>query len=70
MRNYLLRGSKWVLYEGGIRVPFIVMGPGIKAGSQSDIPVIGWDLLPTFAKLGGGTSGPEKDRDGVVFCPF
>ena len=67
MRNYPLRGGKWVLYEGGIRVPFIVMGPGIKAGSQSDVPVIGWDLLPTFAELAGGTSRPEKDRDGGSF---
>ncbi|GHB68412.1 aryl-sulfate sulfohydrolase [Persicitalea jodogahamensis] len=67
MRNYPLRGGKWVLFEGGIRVPFIVMGPGIKAGSQSDVPVIGWDLLPTFAELAGGTARPEKDRDGGSF---
>ena len=67
MRNYPLRGGKWVLYEGGIRVPFMVMGPGIKAGSQCDVPVIGWDLLPTFAELAGGTSKPEKSRDGGSF---
>lgn len=67
MRNFPLRGGKWVLYEGGIRVPFIVMGPGIKAGSQSDVPVVGWDLLPTFAELVGGSSRPEKDRDGGSF---
>jgi arylsulfatase A len=67
MRNYPLRGGKWVLYEGGIRVPFMVMGPGIKAGSQSEVPVIGWDLLPTFAELAGGTSTLEKDRDGGSF---
>jgi arylsulfatase A-like enzyme len=67
MRNYPLRGGKWALYEGGVRVPFIVMGPGIKAGSQSDVPVIGWDLLPTFAELAGGTARPEKDRDGGSF---
>lgn len=67
MRNYPLRGGKWVLYEGGIRVPFMAMGPGIKAGSQSDVPVIGWDLLPTFAELAGGTARPEKERDGGSF---
>lgn len=67
MRNYPLRGGKWVLYEGGIRVPFMVMGPGVKAGTQCDMPVIGWDLLPTFAELAGGASKPEKDRDGGSF---
>jgi arylsulfatase A len=67
MRNYPLRGGKWVLYEGGIRVPFMVMGPGIKAGMECDVPVIGWDLLPTFAELAGGTSKSEKDRDGGSF---
>ncbi len=45
----------------------MVMGPGIKAGSQSEVPVIGWDLLPTFAELAGGTPTPEKDRDGGSF---
>jgi arylsulfatase A-like enzyme len=53
MRNYPLRGGKWTLYEGGIRVPFIVRGPGIKAGIQSDVPVAGWDLLPTINELAG-----------------
>lgn len=54
MRNAPLRGGKWTLYEGGIRVPFLVTGPGIKAGSQCDIPIVGWDLLPTFAELASG----------------
>lgn len=57
MRNYPLRGGKWTLYEGGIRVPLLVMGPGIEAGSQCDVPVAGWDLLPTFAGLAAGGSG-------------
>lgn len=49
-RNFPLRGGKWTLYEGGIRVPFMVRGPGIEAG-QSDVPVIGWDILPTLCEL-------------------
>lgn len=40
--------SKGFVREGGIRVPFIVRGPGIKAGSISRTPVIGYDLLPTI----------------------
>lgn len=53
MRNYPLRGGKWTLYEGGIRVPLLVAGPGIKPGSQCDVPVAGWDLLATFSDLAG-----------------
>ncbi len=54
MRNFPLRGGKWTLYEGGIRVPFIVKGPGIQKNTLSDVPVAGWDLLPTFCELAGG----------------
>ena len=39
--------SKGFVFEGGIRVPFIVRGPGIKAGSVSRAPVVGYDLMPT-----------------------
>ncbi|HVZ26648.1 MAG TPA: sulfatase-like hydrolase/transferase [Sediminibacterium sp.] len=68
MRNYPLRGGKWTLYEGGIRVPFIVRGPGIKAGSESDVPVAGWDLLPTiYAMAGGkGTAAPGLDGGNIL----
>lgn len=64
MRNHPLRGGKWTLYEGGIRVPFMVRGPGIRPG-QTDVPVIGWDLLPTVASLAGGRSVVLPDIDGV-----
>ncbi len=68
MRNYPLRGGKWTLYEGGIRVPFLVRGPGIEAGSQCDAPIVGWDLLATFAELAGGTPASSNlDTDGGSF---
>lgn len=63
MRNAPLRGGKWTLYEGGIRVPFMVSGPGIKPG-QTDVPAIGWDILPTITSLAGGDPGKLKDLDG------
>lgn len=64
MRNYPLRGGKWTLYEGGIRVPFIVKGPGVQKGTQSDVPVAGWDLLPTFSELAGKTIKMNATMDG------
>lgn len=68
-RNYPLRAGKWTLYEGGVRVPFMVMGPGIKPGSQCDIPVVGWDILPTVADLAGDTKPLPESIDGVSMKP-
>jgi arylsulfatase A len=50
-RNAPLRDGKHSFYEGGIRVPFIVAGPGIKQGSVSNVAVTGLDILPTLADL-------------------
>lgn len=52
-RNSPLRAGKQRLYEGGIRVPFLVAGPGISARSVSNVAVTGLDLLPTLAALAG-----------------
>ena len=46
-----LSGGKGSVWEGGIRVPFIVRGPGIAAGSWCHLPIVGWDLLPTFCEF-------------------
>ena len=49
--NYPLRHGKGTLYEGGIRVPFIISGPDIKPGSSSSVPISGVDILPTIQDL-------------------
>ena len=52
--NGLIRAGKGSAYEGGVRVPFIAMIPGItQPGLVSDIPVIGMDLYPTILDLAG-----------------
>lgn len=43
-------GGKGDLYEGGIRIPFIVRGPGVKPGSWSQTRIVGYDLYPTFCE--------------------
>ena len=62
--NYPLRGAKGTMYEGGIRVPFIVAGPGVKAGSVSRVPVTGLDLFPTFADFAGYRDKLPETIDG------
>ncbi len=48
-----LRGGKGGVWEGGIRVPFIVRGPGVEPDSWCHTPVVGFDLLPTFCEWAG-----------------
>ena len=62
-----LRGVKRDLYEGGVRVPFIVSWPGtVKAGRTSDHISAFWDVLPTVGELSGFR--PDK-TDGLSFLP-
>lgn len=63
-----MRGIKRDLYEGGIRVPFIVRWPGkIKAGAVSDHVSAFWDLLPTCCEISG--FDPPANVDGISFYP-
>lgn len=48
-----LHGGKGDVYEGGIRVPLIVRGPGVKANSWCHTRVVGYDFLPTFCEWAG-----------------
>jgi len=52
--NGPFKGIKRDLYEGGIRVPFMVSWPGmIEPGSISEHISAFWDMFPTFADLAG-----------------
>ena len=63
-----LRGWKFSLYEGGIRVPWIVSWPGkIRANTTSDLPVSHDDIFPTFCEL-AGIAMPDS-LDGVSLVP-
>ncbi len=68
--NHPLSRGKWDAFEGGIRIPFIIAGPGIKNGSESDIPVSGSDLLPTLLDLAGNKSITLTEIDGGSFVPI
>lgn len=50
-----LKGHKFSLFEGGIRVPGIFSWPGhIPAGQVIDAPCAAMDLFPTVLRLAGG----------------
>ncbi len=67
-RNPPLAGGKGTVSEGGLRVPFIIRGPGIKAGVCSHVFVSAIDLLPTFADLSGAKEPLPKNLDGGSFA--
>ncbi|MBL9201534.1 MAG: sulfatase-like hydrolase/transferase [Opitutaceae bacterium] len=51
--NAPLSGGKGAVTEGGLRVPFLIRGPGIAGGVCSRVPVTACDILPTIAALAG-----------------
>jgi arylsulfatase A-like enzyme len=67
--NRPLAGGKGTLLEGGIRVPLIVRGPGIKAGTYSHALASHIDLLPTIAALARVNEPLPKGLEGRSLVP-
>ena len=68
-RNDPLRGGKGELWEGGIRVPFIVSWPGRITPRTDATPVISLDATATALAL-AGISAPPTPLDGVNLWPL
>jgi arylsulfatase A-like enzyme len=69
--NRPLRGFKGTLYEGGIRVPWIVRWPGrVPAGSICSTPVISTDCYPTLLEAAGLQPAPGITLDGRSLIPL
>lgn len=62
------RGGKAHLYEGGLRVPYIFWGGGIKRDTLIETPIVGYDLAPTI--LGLADIKTKFETDGVDFTPI
>jgi arylsulfatase A-like enzyme len=69
--NLPLRAQKATVYEGGIRVPFLLQWPRrLPRGEVCDDPVISLDILPT-ALAAAGASLPEGGKiDGLDLLPY
>lgn len=65
----LSEGKGWG-YEGGVRVPLIVAGPGIAAHRWCDSPTTTPDWYPTFLELAGLPPQPQQHQDGVSIAPL
>jgi arylsulfatase A-like enzyme len=70
--NSPLRGQKGDVFEGGIRVPFLISWPArIPAGRTYSQPIIALDILPTALAAAGTTRDAKLAAlDGVDLLPF
>jgi arylsulfatase A-like enzyme len=63
------RGRKGVLYEGGLRVPGIIIWPShIKGGQRTDFPAVTSDYFVTMLGL-WGYKLPNRPYDGIDLMP-
>ncbi len=60
-----LRAGKGTTYEGGHRVPFVIKGPGIPAGTSTKAFTTSMDLFPSIAKLAGLEAKSRGKIDGM-----
>ena len=66
----MLKGHKFSLYEGGIRVPGIVHWPGvIPSGQVLDEPCVSMDIFPTALTAAGGDLA-DYEVDGIDIMPY
>ncbi|MBI5834318.1 MAG: sulfatase-like hydrolase/transferase [Armatimonadetes bacterium] len=69
--NGPLRGTKWTLWEGGIRVPFAVRWKGrIPAGQTLDQPIIQLDIVNTALAAAGAEVKTTDLLDGADLLPL
>lgn len=68
--NSPLRSGKMASYEGGLRIPFIVRGPGVQPGSLCATPINLVDLYPTFMEMAGVDADPGLKLDGCNILPL
>ncbi len=68
--NGPLKGGKGSAWEGGIRVPTVVCGPGVAKGQYCDVPVAAWDIMPTINEILGGKPLPSEFDGGSLLDLF
>ena len=65
-----LLGSKFGVWEGGHRVPFIAWWPGkVPSGTVSNQLLSSVDLMATFAEIVGRALGDGEGRDSINMLP-
>ena len=69
--NFPYRGHKGMLFEGGIREPFVISWPNrIKGGNVYKKPIIALDIYPTILAAAEIEKPESKKIDGVDLLPI
>jgi len=64
------REGKGTAFEGGVRVPFVARWPGrLPKGTETRVPAMTIDLLPTISRLAGARVSPDRIIDGRDLWP-
>ncbi len=70
--NLPLRGGKGSVYDGGVRVPFVMSWPGVlpQGATNTSATVSSMDIFTTTVELAGGKVPTDRVIDGVNVIPF
>ena len=68
--NLPLRAGKGHVYEGGIKVPFIIYNHDMPSGTRCDEITVNTDIYPTLLDLCGLPMLPEQHLDGMSMKSF
>jgi arylsulfatase A-like enzyme len=69
--NYIYRGQKADIWDGGHRVPFFVQWPSmVQAGSHCSEPICHTDLMATFADITGYKLPNDAAEDSFSFLSY
>ncbi len=67
--NAPLKGGKGMLYEGGVRVPYIFSWKGkIALGKENTTPINSVDLYPTLVEIAGAERPKDYPLDGESYA--
>lgn len=70
-RNTPLNGVKGTVWDGGIRVPFVVRWPGhVPAGAVYEQPVISLDVFATASAAASAPLATDRKYDSVNLLPY
>lgn len=68
--NRPLRGGKGNNWDGGVRVPAVIVWPGeLEVGSRSDELITSTDFYPTLLEMSGLEASSDQIFDGVSLVP-
>jgi arylsulfatase A-like enzyme len=67
----VVRGGKYTLFEGGVRVPFTISWPdGLPAGATYTEPMSSMDLFPTLMDASGSSTATPVGSPGIDLMPY